>query len=136
MKRDKSFTVVDNLQPAEIITEHIRKIMNDETLSEYTVDIDKLEDLLATEIDDEYEKDEKKIKKEVDAYVVSGPLKMNRESSEEYQKVEAATKSQYKKRLVFRALIRLAKRKGLWLMDEEDAVISHDKKKVTSTAST
>ena len=66
MKKDLSKEtwkeVVDNLRPAEIITNHIKKTMDSETIEEYSLNVDKFEDLLCTEIDDEYIKKEKEIK--------------------------------------------------------------------------
>lgn len=131
-KKD-TFTVTDNLRPAEIITDHIRRIMEADNVPQYVADIEKLEDLLSTEMDEPYEKAEKDIESKVDEYHVPRQGKMSRAASDEFRMFKEAKKGQYRKRLVFRELVKLAKRKGLWLMDEEDAFISHDKKKVTST---
>ena len=128
------YSATDNLQPAQIITEHIRKIMNDEDISHYMSDIEKLEDLMSTETDSKYEKAEKDIGKKVKVFNVYAPGRLNRETAGEFRRYEEAKKGQYRMRLIFRALVALAKRKGLWLTDEEEAHISHDKKKVTSTA--
>ena len=126
MNKTKEFTVNDTLQPAEIITQHIRKIMESEDIDHYAADIEKLEDLLCTEIDKEYEDDEKDIKKEVNALVVLPQSRGGgRDAYNDFLTYKNAKKEQYRKRLTFRALVKLAKRKGLWLMDEEKAVISH-----------
>ena len=132
-KKDKNYVVSDSLNPTEIITNHIRKILNDEKLDEYMHDIDTLEDLLTTETDDKYEAEEKKIDDKVDNLNITPPIKLNRENYANFKAYKAAKKEQYRKRLLFRALVKLAKRKGLWLVDEEEAIISHDKKKVTIT---
>ena len=130
------YSATDNLQPAQIITEHIRKIMNDEDISHYMSDIEKMEDLLTTEIDKPYEKAEKEIEEKVKAYKVAVHGRIDKNSAGEYRQYEEAKKGQYRMRLIFRELVRLAKRKGLWLTDEEEAEIHNakDKKKVTSTA--
>ena len=128
------YSASDNLQPADIITEHIRKIMNDEDISHYMSDIEKLEDLLMTEIDSAYKTAEKEIEEKVKNFSVGAPGRLNRENAGEFRRYVAAKQGQYRMRLIFRELVRLAKRKGLWLTDEEEAHISHDKKKATSTA--
>lgn len=132
MGNDSKFVLSDTLKPTEIITQHIRKIMNDASMEDYLHDIDNLEDLLSTEIDDDYEEKEKEIEKKVEKLVVNSPGKLNRDSYDSFASYKANKKEQYRKRLIFRELVKLAKRKGLWLVDEEEAIISKDKKKVTS----
>jgi len=129
----KHSTLNENFQPAEIITRHIQRIMEDEDIESYIADIEKLEDLLTTEMDDEYEKEEKTIKKDLEEFTVPVTVRLNRENHNEYKIYKESKKRQYKMRRIFRALVKLAKRKGLWLMDEEDGYISHDKKKATCT---
>jgi len=122
--------VVDNLRPAEIITNHIKKTMDSESIDEYSLNVDKFEDLLCTEIDDEYIQREKEINERVERMSIPVPVKMTRDNHESISAYKQAKKEQYRKRLIFRELVKLAKRKGLWLLDEEEAVISHDKKKI------
>ena len=127
---DKSkFSNSETLNPTEIIHEHIRRILKPETLEDYLHDIESLEDLLSTEIDNEYKIAEKDIDKKVDELIVHRPGKMNRETYDSFASYKINRKEQYRKRLVFRALVKLAKRKGRWLVDDEEAIISHDKKK-------
>jgi len=129
----KHTTLNENFQPSEIITKHILRIMEDDSIEAYIADIEKLEDLLTTEMDDDYEKEEKEIDEKLKDFTVPHPTKMDRDTWQQYKQYKEAKKRQHKMRLIFRALVKLAKRKGLWLMDEEDGYMSHDKKKVTST---
>ena len=132
-KQNFSKTLTDTLLPAVIIREHIQKILQAEDIETYIADIEKLEDLMSTEVDEEYEKNEREIVKIVKEYQVDKSTKLNRASYDEFLRYENGKKKQYEKKLIFRALVKLAKRKGIWLVDEEDAVISHDKKKAIST---
>jgi len=127
-------TLTDTLLPAVIIREHIQKILQANNIETYIADIEKLEDLMSTETDKEYEKQELKIKEDVKKFSIDRPMKLNKESYNTFDQYESGKKRQYEKRLILRSLINLAKRKGIWLVDEEDAYISHDKKKATSTA--
>ena len=124
-----SSTLTDTLLPAVIIREHIQKILQADNIETYIADIEKFEDLMSTEIDEDYEKEEEKIIKKVKAFTIDTPMGMNRDSSNEFNRYESGKRKQYEKKLIFRSLVKLAKRKGIWLVDEEDAVISHDKKK-------
>jgi hypothetical protein len=135
LKKTEGFTstLTDTLLPAVIIREHIQKILQAEDIETYLADIEKLEDLMNTEIDDEYRKDENEIKEAVKDFRIVRTGPPNRESYNKFRQYESEKRRQYEKRLIFRALINLAKRKGIWLVDEEEAIISHDKKKVTST---
>jgi len=58
-------TLTDTLLPAVIIREHIQKILQADNIETYIADIEKLEDLMSTEIDKEYEEQEREIKEKV-----------------------------------------------------------------------
>lgn len=131
-KINYSGTLTDNLLPAVIIREHIQKILRAESIGMYIADIEKLEDLLSTEIDETYEKEEIEIEEKVKNFKINFPIKLNKSAYDDFSKHKEAKREQYKKKLIFRSLVKLAKRKGIWLVDEETAIISHDKKKATS----
>lgn len=133
MKDNKTFTLTDNLLPAVIIREHIQKILRAEDPLTFCSDVEKLEDLLSTEVDEKYEVEMKEIGAETKSLTITPGGKLTRDNIDDFRQYEAMKKNQFAKRLTFRALVKLAKRKGIWLVDEVEAIISHDKKKVTST---
>ena len=131
---NKTFKATDNLQPAMIITEHIKRIMESMTVDDYIMNVDKLEDCLVTEFDTKYNDEQITIEAEVDKLDIPKPLNLNKEAYSQFTEYENIKKHQFRKRLLFRSLIKLAKRKDLWITDTATAEIHHDKKKVTTMA--